>query len=245
MSNALRLSAVELRLLLRRKVTAFSVVVLPLGLVALTVYGPPPASPAEWGALASRHVLLLMVLSVYLVSLTVFTSRRQSLVLKRLRTTELGDRGILAGVLGPVVLVGLAQTVVVLVSCLVAGSPAPADPALLVLGVLLGLAAATAAGIATACLTRSVEAAQLTSLPVIMAAMAGLFLSASADPVTAGVGVALPLSGPADLVTRGWSGTGATVGDLPVPVLDVAGAALWVVVSLVAFSRWFRWEPRA
>ena len=82
------LSTVELRLLLRRRITAFSVVVVPLGLAALTLFGQRPDDPALWGRLLSTNFLLLTMLSAYLVSLTVFTARRQSRVLKRLRTSE-------------------------------------------------------------------------------------------------------------------------------------------------------------
>jgi hypothetical protein len=51
-------------------------------------------------------------------------------------------------------------------------------------------------------------------------------------------------SGAGDLVTRGWTGTGAVVGDVPVASLDVASSVLWVTVAGVMFSRLFRWDPR-
>ena len=240
----LQLCLVELRLLLRRRITAFSVVVVPVGLAALVLFGDRPGGTAEWGRLLSTNVSLLMMMSVFLVSVTVFTSRRQSRVLKRLRTTELSDTAVLGGVLLPVVAVGLVQAVAFLVFCFATGAPAPGDPAAVVVGVLLSVAVATAAGVATACLSRSVEATQVTGTPVLLAAVASAFLTSSNEPAVAALGLAMPIAGPADLVARGWS-AGATVGDVPVLPLDLASAVLWLAVAGFVFHRSFRWEPRA
>lgn len=240
----IQLSIVELRLLLRRRITAFSVVVVPLALAALTLFGQRPDDTAAWGKLLATNYLLLTMLSAYLVSLTVFTARRQSRVLKRLRTTELPDAAIFAGVLAPVVVVGLAQTVAYLVFCVATGAPAPSSPVPVVVGVVLGVAVATAAGVATACLTRTVEATQLTGTPLLVAALAGMFLTSSASPAVAAIGLAMPLAGPADLVARGWA-AGVSVGEVPVVPLDLASVVLWLAVAGVVFQRTFRWEPRS
>ena len=239
----LALSIMELKLLLRKKLTAFSVVIVPVGLAALTLSNTP-ADAAAWADLLTRSFLLLLMLSVYLVSLMVFTARRQSLVLKRLRTSALTDSQILLGVLGPVLVVGLAQTAAYLVFCVVVDAPAPEDPLLVVVAILLGVLVATALGVATACLSRSVEATQLTSMPVVVASMAGMFLVVSSTPALAAVGLAMPFTGPADLLAKGWASAGAVVGDVPVVPLDLASSLLWLVVAGVAFSRLFRWEPR-
>ena len=240
----IQLSIVELRLLLRRRITAFSVLVVPVGLAALTLFGERPDDTAMWGRTLSTNFVLLTMLSAYLVSLTVFTARRQARVLKRLRTSELSDTAILGGVLAPVVVVGLAQTVAYLVFCVATGAPAPTAPVPVVAGVVLGVAVATAAGVATACLTRTVEATQLTGTPVLLAGVAGTFMTTSAEPAVAAAGLAMPLAGPADLVARGWS-AGITIEDLPVVPLDLASSVLWLVVAGVVFHRAFRWDPRA
>lgn len=245
--SAVALSIVELKLLVRKKVTALSVLLVPLGMAALTVFGPAPVDDLEWARQAGRNYLIVLMLSAFLVSVTVFTARRQSLVLKRLRTSGLSERGVLTGVLAPMVVVTLAQAVFLFGCYLAAGAPAPESPLLVAAGVLVGLLVALAAGVATACLSRSVEATQITSMPVFVAAMAGMFLSGAATPVAAGVGVAMPMSGAADLVARGWSGpaAGAVAGEIPVVALDLASSAVWLALAAVVFARAFRWEPRA
>lgn len=234
----------ELKLLLRKRITAFSVIGVPVALAAFTLFGDRPTEPAMWGRVLASNVQLLTVLSTYLVTLTVFTARRQSLVLKRLRTSSLSDAAIFTGVLAPVAVVGLAQAVAFLVLAVAVGAPAPVSVAPVVVGVLLCVTVATALGVATACLSRSVEVTQVTGTPVVIAGVAGLFLSQASSPAAAGLGLAMPLTGPADLVARGWS-AGVVVGDVPVVPLDLAAAVVWLVVAGVVVSHAFRWEPRS
>jgi ABC-2 type transport system permease protein len=234
----------ELKLLLRKKITAFSVIGVPVALAAVTLFGNRPDEPAGWGRMLASNVLLLTVLSTYLVTLTVFTARRQSLVLKRLRTSSLSDVAIFAGVLAPVAVVGLGQAVAFLGVAMFVGAPAPVSVVPVVVGVLLCVTVATALGVATACLSRSVEVTQVTGAPVAMAGVAGLFLTQASSETAVAFGLALPLTGPADMVARGWS-AGVVVGDVPVVPLDLASAVVWLVVAGVVVSRAFRWEPRS
>jgi hypothetical protein len=60
-----------------------------------------------------------------------------------------------------------------------------------------------------------VEATQLTSTPIVVASMAGLFLTAAGWPALAAVGLAMPLAGPTDLVAKGRADAGTVVADLP------------------------------
>jgi ABC-2 type transport system permease protein len=236
------LMLMELRLLLRKRITAFSIILSPILVVAITLPSRH-AEPSAWARLVATNVLLLAVMSVYLVSLTVFTARRQSFVLKRLRTSTLSDRALFAGVLAPVVVVGLGQTVAYLVFCVVIGAPAPSSPLLVAAGVVLCVAVATALGVATACLSRSVESTQMTGVPVTMAAVGAMFLTGSSSSWLAGTGLLLPVAGPADLVARGWSA--GLVLDVPAVPLDLASVVLWLAVAGVVFRHAFRWEPRA
>jgi ABC-2 type transport system permease protein len=230
------LALFELKLLLRKRITAVSVLIVPLAICAMGWLQFRSLTAAEWpGRLGLTYVLLLM-LSVFLVSTTVFTARRQSLVLQRLRTSELSDNGVFAGISLPIMVVGLGQTVVFLGFCLAIGAPVPSHPLYVLLGLLLGVPFAMAAGIVTAAFSRSVEVTQITSIPVVLAGMAGLFMVEAPNTVVAGVGMFLPFSGPGQLITRGWSGASAT--------LALISTLAWLTLLGLAAHRFFKWEPR-
>lgn len=230
----IHLARTELKLLLRKRITAYSVLAVPIGLCALAWF--VDRHQPGWGDTLGSRFTLLMVLSVYLVSTTVFTARRQSLVLQRLRTSELTDIGIYLGIGAPMAVVGLAQTLIYFGFCMAVGAPLPSNPLVVVVGVTLGIAVALLAGIATAAYSRSVEVTQITAIPVILAAMAGVVMEQSPNDLVAAIGTFLPVVGPGHLVTQGWTGAGVLSGlAVSVPWLAVFGA-----VALKAF----RWEPR-
>lgn len=244
-AQPLRLGLVEARILFRRKITVFSAAVLPLGLCLLTWFNRD--IPAQrWGNLIGMRVVLLLLVSIFLTSATVYTARRQALVLKRLRTSDLTDTGVIGGITAPIVLLGLVQMLVYLGFCVAIGAPVPQRPLLVLLGVVLGVALTVAAGMATAALSKSVEATQITAFPVLIAAMAGSFMRASGQPAVAAAGVGMPLVGPANLISKGWSGTdaGASWSALPTPLLGLASTLLWTVVFGLIIRTSFHWEPR-
>lgn len=185
-----------------------------------------------------------LLFAVYSTLTAVYAARREELVLKRLRTGELRDPEILAGAALPSVAIGVIQTVVLAVGCVVLlDAGAPSAPHLAVLGVLLGLVMFGALGAVTASLSRSVESAQVMAMPLAFGSMfgSGLFIPFEVMPdKLASVCELLPLSPVITLVRGGWTGelSGAdTLGAL-------ATAVAWTVVSVFAVRRWFRWEPR-
>ncbi|MEV4317636.1 hypothetical protein [Actinocrispum sp. NPDC049592] len=228
----LHLALFELKLLLRRRITAFSVFGVPVLMCAMTWFSKEGMPPDRWGSLLGSQFIIVMMLSVYMVSTTVFTARRQALVLKRLRTTELTDNDIYIGVGAPIALVGTVQTVVFFGFCLAVGAPMPGNVLLVLVGVLAGVAVGMLGGIATAAFSRSVEATQVTAVPVLMAGVGGLILVQTHE-----FGGLLPVVGAGELVTKGWSGGS--------PVIGAAGCVLWLVVFGAVAVRYFRWEPRA
>jgi ABC-2 type transport system permease protein len=226
------LALTELKLLLRKRVTAFSVLAVPVMLCVMAWTSKPSGN---WAPLLGTLFTVLLMLSVFMVSTTVFTARRQSFVLQRLRTSELSDSGIYLGIGGPIVVVGLAQVLVFFGFCVAIGAPLPDNPVLVLLGVVLGLVVALLAGIATAAFSRSVEVTQITAIPVLLAAMTGLILLGSARFAT--VGAFLPMIGPSDLVIKGWSGGGSQLYGLGTTIP-------WLLVFGTVALRMFRWEPR-
>jgi ABC-2 type transport system permease protein len=230
------LALFELRLLLRKRITAFSVLAVPLFVCVMGWLQFRSLSDAEWPARLGLTYVLLLMLSVFLVSTTVFTARRQSLVLQRLRTSELSDNGVFTGISLPIMAVGLAQSVVFFVFCLVIGAPMPSQPVYVLIGLVLGVPFAMVAGIATAAFSRSVEVTQITSIPVVLAGMGGLFMVQASNPVLSNAGMFLPFSGPGQLIVRGWSGQSAA--------LALVSTVVWLVLLGFTAHRFFKWEPR-
>ncbi|KOU55713.1 membrane protein [Streptomyces sp. MMG1533] len=185
-----------------------------------------------------------LLFAVYSALVGVFVGRREELVLKRLRTGELRDREILAGAALPAVVTGLVQSVILAVGCSVLlDVPAPEAPQLAVIGIASGLVMCAALAALTASFTRTVESAQVTSMPLVMASMVGSGVAVPLELMpdrVASVLELLPLSPVITLVRGGWTGE--------LSAYEAVGAVLtalaWTVLGVFAVRRWFRWEPR-
>ncbi|MBD0842291.1 ABC transporter permease [Streptomyces sp. TRM68416] len=185
-----------------------------------------------------------LMFAVYSALIGVFVGRREELVLKRLRTGELRDREILAGASLPPVTVGLVQSLVLVAgSAVLLDMKAPKAPHLAVIGLLFGLVLCAVLAAVTASFTRTVESAQVTSLPLVMVSMMGsgivIPLELMPDRV-ASVCELLPLSPMITLVRGGWTGALSTYEALGA----VLTALAWTGIAVFAVGRWFRWEPR-
>lgn len=185
-----------------------------------------------------------LLFAVYGALVGVLATRREELVLKRLRTGELRDAEILAGASLPAVATGLVQSVVLVAACtVVLHVAAPKAPHWAVLGVLTGLVLCAALAALTASFSRTVESAQVTTLPLILVSMAGSGVMVPTELFpdrVASVCELLPFSPVITLVRGGWSGALST-GDA---VEALVTALAWIVTAVFAVRRWFRWEPR-
>lgn len=185
-----------------------------------------------------------LLFAVYSSLVGVFTARREELVLKRLRTGELRDAEVLAGAALPAVVTGLVQCVLLAVGCtILLDLGAPSAPHLAILGLLLGLAACVSLAALTASFTRTVESAQVTTLPMMMITMvaSGVIVPLELLPDrVAAVCELLPLTPVITLVRGGWSGdlSGSET------LAALATAVAWTAIGVFAVRRWFRWEPR-
>ena len=207
----------------------------------------------------SMAAILLFVIFVNLVP--TFVARREELVLKRLRTGECSDLEILTGIAIPafsisaVLMLGIS-----LVTVLGLKQAVPVNPLLLLIALAGGCLVFTALSLATSVFTKNSEAAQLTSLPVMLICMLGAGLAPlrslpgntlAAMPEWVGMVVQYtPLAPSVELTQLGWSGLsagGATV--------DFAGSfahawqptltlLVWTVIGAVVARKYFRWEPR-
>ncbi|WP_323448818.1 ABC transporter permease [Streptomyces yaizuensis] len=243
------LGRAELTLLIRNRTALTVALVMPLVMVFaiqtslerldLEKVG---MSLAEASLTAGIGMVLIMVVHVNLVS--AYTARREELVLKRLRTGEISDPEILAGTALPAVGIALAQCVLLVVAGTVAMDlAAPARPDLLLAGIVLGVLVCVALAAVTSAVTRTVESAQITTMPMFLISLggSGLLVPVSLMPDgMARICELLPLTGVMTLIRAGWLG-GADGRDLAVAAI---GALVWAAVSVFAVQRWFRWEPR-
>lgn len=192
------------------------------------------------GFLAAIVMFTVLALGLYTTAVTTLASRRQTLFMKRLRSTAAGDASIVVGLVLPATVVALVQVVVILV-VLGAVTTRPAQVALLAVATVATTAMMVALALATAGVTGSPEQAQVTTLPVslLLVAVAGWVGTAGTEDL-AGLKRLLPGGAATELVVNAWDGG--------VPLLDslvlLAPTLGWVAVSVVVAVRLFRWEPR-
>ncbi|MGW2226006.1 ABC transporter permease [Streptomyces formicae] len=243
------LARAELTLLGRSKGTLFAALFVPF-VIPLSMKQAAEGMDLEGTGLSVGTVVLpsalgfSLLFAVYSALTAVYAARREELVLKRLRTGELRDHEILMGAALPSVVIGIVQSLVLVVGCVVLlDAGAPNAPHLVVLGIAAGLVMFAALAAVTGSFARSVESAQVLALPMIFVSMlgSGLFVPFEVMPdKLAAACELLPLSSVIELVRGGWAGH-LSGGDV---LAAVATAVVWTLLSVFAVRRWFRWEPR-
>lgn len=243
------LARAELTLLGRNRTIVFMAVfvplVLPFSLRSATEHIDLDSLGLNMGEMMLTAAIgFSLLFTVYSSLVTVFVTQREELVLKRLRTGELGDAEIFAGTAFPVMTIGVAQAVVVSVGCvLLLDAGAPAAPHLVVLGLLSGLLTCATLAALTAAFSRTTESAGVTALPLVLVSMLGsgitFPLGVLPDVLETVCGL-LPLSPAITLIRDGWAGT-LSGGEA---LRALGTAVVWAVISVLAVRRCFRWEPR-
>lgn len=192
------------------------------------------------GYIGAVLVFTIASFSLYATTVTALAARRQTLFLKRLRSTAAGDPAILSGLMLPVGVISMLQVGVIL-GVFAAVSGGPADVVLLVVAVVSTFLMMLALGIATAGVTHSPDHAQITTLPLSL----GTIAVASWVGITGTESLTLlkrllPGGSATELVVNAWNG-GAPLAESLMLLAPTLG---WVVVATVLASRMFRWEPR-
>lgn len=257
MSTLTTLSRAEFTLLVRNRVLLFNALIMPLlfPIVILIIGRNSEAGLTDVLVASALEVfsLFLLVFLVYYNLLSAYATRRDELVLKRLRTGEATDNQILLGPAIPSFALTIVLTLAVGAIIAVLGGGLPVNPILLVAGFGGGAALFAALALITSTFTRNAEAAQITSLPIILIAMAGTSFLSSIVPESVEAVIDLtPMAAVLDLVNLGWFGTTDpdspalpfvdTFSDAAMPALIVLA---WIVGSIVIAKTHFRWEPRA
>lgn len=229
----------ELRMLIRNRLVALCAILVPLGLGVFLL----TSSAADSGGsfIAVLQIMLMSAMGVYVTATTTLAARRQTLFLKRLRSGAVSDRAILAGLVGPLVLVNVVQIAVVLVALSVTASAPPVHGWLIAIAVGIAELMFVGFSLATAGVTTSPEHAQFTTLPLFIATLGIAFwvvLTGTAELTW--LKRALPGGGLAELISLAWNG-----GDLSVLPLLLAPSIAWAAIAGYAARVMFRWEPRA
>jgi ABC-type multidrug transport system permease subunit len=249
------LAAAETRLLLRNRTAVVNSVLAPVLLVAAVRLVAPDSVPGAGPALVVTAIAVGLVFTTYYNLVTTFVARREERVLQRMRTGELTDLEVLLGTALPSLLVTLVQVVVVLAGAVVIGEwSTPVDVVLPVLATVAGGLLMLLLAAASTAFTGTAESAQITTMPVVVAAtsLSGLFVPLTAFPEQlASVARFLPLTPVVELTQLGLAGRtwdGVPVEDLagawahaPLPAAVLAG---WLLIAAVVTPRVFRWAPR-
>ncbi len=247
------LARAELVLFTRNTTAMVNAIAMPLLLVAVF-------SLTSGGALGLATSVVTMVTCaglnfvLYYTLVTTLVARRQELVLKRLRTGEAPAWAIigastlpLLGMLAVQLVIGFGAAIVLL------DLPRPTNVVLVLVAVVLGTAAWILLAVVSSGWTKTVESAQITTLPMVVVPLlfSGLSIPLSLLPDAAErVAHLLPLTPVVDLFRLGL--TGRTADGTPVTLATSFAAGVaptlvllgWVVVGLLGARRVFRWEPR-
>lgn len=255
------LARAELSLLIRNRVAVFyAVLAAPAFVLALGTSGllDNIADVMPGGGLTTMLIVLLvlmgMSMSVYINVTTAVVARREALVLKRLRTGESRGGEILAAVAAPNVVIFLVQVVLVTgVLSLVMEPPALTNPLVAFVGILLGGVVFAELAFLTGVHTRTVESAQLTTMPLFLLAFfaSGFIVPLPILPDAVGEVLSrLPVYPVTELVTIGIGGASATgetldLGETFTASLEpLAVMVVWALLLGYAVVRSMRWEPR-
>lgn len=262
MSRVLRLTRLDLALMRRNRTSLLSVFGIPAFFGAMlvvaadnghTTAGLPAAVYTGTGDLA-----FFLLFSVFINLTGVFTARREDGRLKRLRGGPVSELEILGGSALAACAVYLAMSaLIMLLIGTVLGAGPPADPVLVLAGMLLGAAVFTVLALALSGVTPTAELAQWTVTPVMILCMAGsgfMFpLDGAPDPVRWAAEL-LPLTPVVEIVRTGCLGLDFGYGGdrAGLGLLDgwaACGPAFavllcWLLAGAALARRWFRWEPR-
>lgn len=192
------------------------------------------------GYIAAVIVFTIAAFSLYATTVTTLAARRQTLFLKRLRSTAASDTAILSGLMLPVSALCVIQVASILAVFGAVGDR-PAQIAILAVAILAAFVMMLAFGVATAGFTRSPEHAQVTTLPLalgvtVLASWVGISGTESLTVVKR----LLPGGAAAELIVDAWN-VGVPLDDA-IPLLIPTFA--WVLAAIALASRLFRWEPR-
>ncbi len=247
-----QLARTNATLVIRNRLTMTYALVMPLLPLGLMFLGDRGDVDAASGIIASSFLMALMF-PIYYNLLSMFVSRRDELVLKRLRTGEVRDVELVLSMALPGVAIMLVVSVLTVAVAMANGLPFPVNPLLLLVVVLMASAAFASLALWTASWTRTAEAAQMTSMPVVLLGTVGLLRPALPESAQDWLSL-LPGSAVSDLLRVVWFGRPAELGSATrfdfwetwshsAAALGVLAA--WTIVAVWLARKSMQWEPRS
>lgn len=242
-----RAEALSLR---RNPMALLTAVATPIvGVVVLIVLPPDGAVSPAGATIAVTAAAFALLFPLYYNLVAALVARREELVLKRLRSGECADPEILVGAAAPPVTIAGAYMIVGVVAAVAtSGSGRPAGLALVVAAMVLGAVVFGLLAAVSTVLTRTVELAQLSTLPVVLISMilGGLVPPDGLPGPLPVIARVLPLTQVADLMWLGLTGSARGPADAAAGGIVTALLVLtaWVVVGVALLRRFMRWEPR-
>jgi ABC-2 type transport system permease protein len=254
----LALVRAELVLLLRNRTTLFNAVALAPLTVAFVAWtggealADGAAASAVAGMLLAALLAMALVVVVYYNLTTTFVARREELVLKRLLTGDVSQGEVVVAYALPAVLITVAQMALgVAAMGVFLEAPRLQNPLLLLAAFAGGTVVFVLLAVASSGVTRTVETAQLTTLPVLMVATAlsGIIVPLHTMPdVVRTVASWTPMHPVVALVQHGLGAVtldGTVASGEPADVAQpLACLAVWAVLGAAVARRWMRWQPR-
>lgn len=233
------IAGAELRMLVRNKAVAAIAVLMPLAIGLYAAFSED-RNPGGSSAVAGLQVLVMLGIGVYATATTTLASRRKDLFLKRLRSGSLSDSAILTGLLLPLVVVAVVQIAVIFGVLGAVTGTRPGNPAVLAVGVVAAALMCAGVAMATSAITVSAEQAQVTSLPFLIALLAGgIWVSTTGLDDFGWAKRLAPGGAISEVVSGAWAGT-SWADAIP----GLLALTAWAIVGAVVGLRYFRWEPR-
>lgn len=243
----------------RNKVIMFMAVFIPIGIplmMAGKVLTAEDQQSLNFGAAIATEMFLAMsgLLVLFYSALSMATTRRDESVLKRLRTGEAKDWQILTAICVPGTVILAVLFVPLIVGLVFVGADFPAN-LLALLAALVGMILiGSLAALVTSAFTKNAEAAQITSMPVIVVGMISFASVREVLPESLRViAEKNPFGLIYDLVYLGWRGNQASAlqkgaGALgPSELMQETGItvlilAVWIAVLVWSTAIYMRWD---
>lgn len=241
-------------LLVRNKLAFAYAAVFPLLPLALLFTGDR-GDPAVGASAITTVFLVAALFPVYYNVLSQFVGRRDELVLKRMRTGETRDLELLVSIALPGAISALVTCAIVVPVAAALGQPLPLNPVVYAVLAVLAVIMFTAFAYWTAAWTRSAEAAQLTSMPIIFLASLGPVIG-TLPGISDGLREVLswtPGNAMSEVVRSSWFGfDDPKATEATLSFADSWGAAAdplivmvaWTAIAVSLARRSMRWEPR-